>query len=114
MLPWLQRHVDKYGADCIAKQQGGFDLWRTRDGRTWSPVTLNGLGNAYNYGVRTLVSSRSGLFVGTANPFGPEVPARLARGWTYVPNPDGGAEVWLAPAHDQSAPQARAENRCPS
>jgi len=114
MLPWLQRHVDKYGADCIAKQQGGFDLWRTRDARTWSPVTLNGLGNAYNYGVRTLVSSRSGLFVGTANPFGPEVPARLARGWTYVPNPDGGAEVWLAPAHDQSAPQARAENRCPS
>ena len=63
--------------------------------------------NAYNYGVRTLVSSRHGLFVGTANPFGPEVPARLARGWTYVENPSGGAEVWRAGATIPASPEVR-------
>jgi hypothetical protein len=106
MLPWLQKHVDDHGAEAIVRRQGGFDLWRSRDGRTWSPVTLSGFGNAYNYGVRTLVSSRHGLLVGTANPFGPEVPARLARGWTYVENPAGGAEVWLANSARQAAPDA--------
>jgi hypothetical protein len=100
MLPWLQKHVDEHGAREIVQQQGGFDLWRSRDGITWSPVTLNGFGNAYNYGVRTLLSSRHGLFVGTANPFGPEVPAEFARGSIYVQNPEGGAEVWLAHASE--------------
>jgi hypothetical protein len=95
MLVWMQKHVYEFGVENIVKQQGGFDLWKTRDGAHWSPVTLTGFGNPYNYGVRTMVSSPLGLFVGTANPFGPEVPARLAGGWTYVPNPNGGAEVWL-------------------
>ncbi len=95
MLAWLQKHVHEFGVENIVKHQGGFDLWKTRDGVQWSLVTQTGFGNPYNYGVRTMVSSSSGLFVGTANPFGPEVPARLANGWTYVPNPNGGAEVWL-------------------
>ena len=30
----------------------GFDLWKTRDGINWAPVSLNGLGNPHNYGVR--------------------------------------------------------------
>ena len=48
----------------------GFDLWRSSDGVNWSPVSLNGLGNPYNYGVRKLfVSSEPRLFLGTANPF---------------------------------------------
>jgi len=114
MLPWLQKHVDQHGAEEIVRQQGGFDLWRSRDGDVWSPVTLNGLGNAYNYGVRTLLSSRHGLFVGTANPFGPEVPARLARGWTYVDNPDGGAEVWLAQSGETDASHEPEEMTCAS
>lgn len=112
MLPWLQRHVDEHGADAIVREQGGFDLWRSHDGEVWSPVTLNGLGNAYNYGVRTLLSSRHGLFVGTANPFGPEVPARLARGWTYVENLDGGAEVWLASAAEPAVSYRHQEEAC--
>ncbi len=105
MLPWLQKHVAEHGAKEIVSQQGGFDLWKSRDGRTWRPVSLNGLGNPYNYGVRTLLSSRSGLFVGTANPFGPEVPAELARSCTYVENPEGGAEVWYS-----ERPRARGED----
>ncbi|MPM87825.1 hypothetical protein SDC9_134925 [bioreactor metagenome] len=48
----------------------GCDLWKTCDGVHWVPVSLNGLGNRYNYGIRTLfVSSEGTLYLGTANPF---------------------------------------------
>ena len=89
------------GVDHLLRVGGGFELWRTRDGINWIPVTQNGLGNPYNYGARNLVSTPYGLFLGTANPFGPEVAARLATGWVYIPNPDGGAEVWLGRAARQ-------------
>jgi hypothetical protein len=56
---------------------------------------MTGFGNPYNYGARTLLSTPAGLLVGTANPFGPNVAARLATGWTYVPNDRGWTEVWL-------------------
>lgn len=52
---------------------GGADLWCTNNGALWEPITKNGFGNYYNYGIRTLVSSGNALFVGTANPFGPKV-----------------------------------------
>jgi hypothetical protein len=81
--------------ELLVRRLAGFDLWRTRDGLNWTPVTRNGFGNAYNYGARTLVSTPVGLFVGTANPFGPEVAVKMPNGWEYVPNPRGGAEVWL-------------------
>jgi hypothetical protein len=45
----------------------GADLWKTRDGITWEPVTLNGFDNPYNYGIRTMLNGS--LYVGTANPF---------------------------------------------
>lgn len=79
----------------MTHDMAGFDMWRTRDGVQWSPVTRNGFGNAFNIGGRTMVSSPYGLFVGTANLFGPEVAVKRVGGWTYEPNPDGGAEVWL-------------------
>ena len=44
-----------------------------------------------------MVSTPIGLFVGTANPFGPEVAVQLRGRLVYVPNPRGGAEVWHAP-----------------
>jgi nucleoside-diphosphate-sugar epimerase len=90
----------RYGAEELASRAGGFEMWRTRDGIEWSPVTTNGFGNPYNYGGRTLVSTGGGLLVGTANPFAPETPAQLATGWQYASNPRGGAEVWrgCAPA----------------
>lgn len=48
----------------------GFDLWKSQDGVDWFPVSLNGLNNPFNYGVRQLfVSSDQRLFLGTANPF---------------------------------------------
>ena len=70
---------------------GGADLWRTRQGQLWEPVTTNGFDNFYNYGIRTMISNGNRLFIGTANPFGPKI-------WNsetcdYEPNALSGAEV---------------------
>ncbi|ATB46157.1 hypothetical protein MYMAC_001749 [Corallococcus macrosporus DSM 14697] len=53
----------------IAIPKEGADLFRF-EGRNKSAVaeSLRGLGNDTNYGVRTLVSGRKALYVGTANP----------------------------------------------
>ncbi|HHV71330.1 MAG TPA: hypothetical protein GXX38_01800 [Clostridia bacterium] len=54
----------------LGRKTFGFDLWRSRDGIRWSPVSINGLGNPENYGARNLFLSSSGdLYLGTANPF---------------------------------------------
>jgi len=48
----------------------GCDLWKTKNGIDWTPVSLNGLGNNYNYGIRKLFLAQNGwLYAGTANPF---------------------------------------------
>lgn len=91
---WLRNLVHRIGIENIVRNCGGFDLWRTWDGNTWIPVTLTGFSNPYNYGVRTMVSTEHGLFLGTANPFGPDVAIETVQGWKYVPNPKGGLEVW--------------------
>ena len=73
---------------------GGFDLWRSRDGVQWLPVTRSGFRNPYNWGVRSMVSTPHGLFVGTANPFGPEVSVGKPGDGVYRANPRGGTEIW--------------------
>lgn len=80
--------------DELLEKYGGFDLWQSQDGDRWQPVTVNGFDNRFNMGARTMVSSPSGLFVGTVNQFGPKVARRRVAGWRYEPNSDGGAEVW--------------------
>jgi hypothetical protein len=82
----LQTLLDKYG---------GCALWRTFDGVCWEPVTLNGFGNKYNWGVRNFASTPHGLFVGTANVYGPTLAVQRGSKWKYVDNPRGGCEVWL-------------------
>ncbi|MCL1817162.1 MAG: dockerin type I domain-containing protein, partial [Clostridiales bacterium] len=47
----------------------GFDLYVTKDGKNFQPVTVDGFGDPHNYGGRIIIPSRHGLFVGTANPF---------------------------------------------
>jgi len=47
----------------------GFDIFYSDDGVNFYPYTVNGLGNANNYGGRNLLSTDYGLFVMTANPF---------------------------------------------
>ena len=88
--------INHVGAQFIMDHHSGFDLYRSFDGENWVPVTNNGMGNPYNMGLRTLVSTPHGLFLGTANPFGPKV--MPLGGDRYVRNPRGGCEVFLAPS----------------
>jgi len=92
---WPQAFINivfELGEQFIMDNHSGFDLFRSFDGENWVPVTKNGLGNPYNIGLRTMVSSPYGLFLGTANPFGPKV--RPLDGDRYVFNPRGGCEVF--------------------
>ncbi|MDH5572002.1 MAG: hypothetical protein OEY89_09570 [Gammaproteobacteria bacterium] len=86
--------INSIGEQYILDSSSGFDLYRSYDGENWVPVTTNGMGNPYNIGLRTLVSSPVGLFLGTANPFGPKVWPLGAD--QYIDNPRGGCEVFLA------------------
>ncbi|GAB6192178.1 hypothetical protein [Desulfocastanea catecholica] len=74
--------------DYIIDMYGGADLWKTKDGINWQPVTLSGFKNPLNYGIRRTVSipdesGKDHLYIGTANPF------------TGMPN--GGCEVLVTP-----------------
>jgi hypothetical protein len=96
---WSQNrgHDAASPAAADALRSAGFDLWRTRDGDYWEPVTLDGFGNPFNYGARTLVSSDHGLFLGTANPFGPDVALPDWAGqFSYAHNNAGGCEILQA------------------
>lgn len=98
-----QKLVDRFG-ERITNLFGGFDLWKTRNGVQWYPVTTTGFGDKFNIGVRTMVSTPLGLFVGTANPY---YGAQVWLGDDHFPfaknlqaEPDGGAVNlrWTAPA----------------
>jgi hypothetical protein len=72
--------------ELMKKLFGGGDLWKSCDGVHWMPVTLNGFGNFYNYGIREVIPVQkngvdTALAVGTANPF--------------TGQPNGGCEVWV-------------------
>lgn len=77
------------------KSSGGFNLWRSKNGVKWMPVTMNGFGNHFNIGVRNMVSTPYGLFAGVANSFGPEVAVKRLAKWTYESNKGCGLEIWL-------------------
>lgn len=87
--------IRRWGVEELVSRQGGSELWRTPDGVHWEAVTRNGFGNKYNWGIRNIVSTPHGLFVATANPFGPKIALKRDGEWEYVPNPRGGCEVWL-------------------
>ena len=95
---WPQPFVDivnHLGEQFIVDRLSGFDLYRSFDGENWVPVTTNGMGNPYNLGLRSFSSTPYGLFIGTANPFGPKI--LPLNGSRYVHNPRGGCEVFFAP-----------------
>ena len=98
LLPWKNRQT-QLDLETLLEHYGGCHLWRTRDGTHWLPVTQNGFNNCFNIGVRTQVSTPHGLFVGTANPFGPEVAVQRVAGWRYEQNAAGGFEIWQG-SHD--------------
>jgi len=90
----INRFVQSYGIWPIVENGAGFDLWRSSDGNRWLPVSRNGFGNHCNFGIRTMVSSPYGMFVGAANPFGPRIAVQHHAGWQYRDNPVGGLEIW--------------------
>jgi hypothetical protein len=69
------------------QEEAGFDLWRSPDGVQWAPVTRVGLGGT-GMGVRTLVSTEKGLFLGTQGPF------HSSDGSFAESASGGGCEVW--------------------
>jgi hypothetical protein len=91
----FSRMLDRFGVERLIEMQSGADLYRSRDGENWLPVTTHGMGNPYNYGIRTLQSTPHGLAVGFVNPFGPCVGKDIDGKFDYMHNPDGGLEVWL-------------------
>ena len=109
----VKRLLDTSSMERFLDRLGGCELWRTTDGDNWLPVTRNGFDNRYNLGIRALVSTPHGLFVGTANPFGPRVAVRDGDGWRYQDNPRGGLEMWLG-SHRQPDPQANAADSSPA
>ena len=92
--PKIRKFLEAVGVEDIIRADGGADMWRTADGENWLPVTRRGFGNAYNWGIRNLVSTPGGLYVGTANVFGPRVAVKAGDEWVYDDNPVGGLEVW--------------------
>jgi hypothetical protein len=53
--------------DAQIQSEFGFDLYGTCNGNDWWRATRNGFGRPDDYGLRTMVASRHGLFLGTAN-----------------------------------------------
>lgn len=54
-------------AEGIIKPGSGVHLFETEDGCHFAPVTTDGFGRISNFGVRTMVDTPHGLFVGTTN-----------------------------------------------
>jgi len=50
-------------------EDAGADLYKTQDGITWYPVTIDGFGDVGNYGFRVMKSVGEYVYIGTANPF---------------------------------------------
>lgn len=113
LLPYLPMHtwpedvqalVHRWGLPYLLRNFGGFELWRSADGERWEPVSRSGFGNKFNWGIRNFASTRHGLFVGTANPFGPTIAVQRDGRWQYVHNPRGGCEIWLGTRKDAVTP----------
>ncbi len=64
---WSWSLMGTPGIDTGLRSEFGFDLYGTCDGTEWWTATRNGFGSPDDYGVRTLVASRAGLFLGTTN-----------------------------------------------
>ncbi|MEM1432368.1 MAG: hypothetical protein AAGG09_23160, partial [Pseudomonadota bacterium] len=89
------RGLERFGIERFLGLQGGAELFRSADGANWVSVDEQGMGNFYNYGIRTMQSTPHGLAVGYVNPFGPRVGKWDGPDFAYHDNPDGGAEIWL-------------------
>ncbi len=56
--------------DPVFLYEYGTDLYKTSDGIHWNALSHNGLNDPGNFGIRTLLPTSVGLFLGTTRPFG--------------------------------------------
>jgi len=82
----------------------GFDVLASPDGLTWTTLIEDGLGNPDNLGMRTIVGSPHGLFIGSANRSTTPGSAGCSV-WLGIPGTDA-----LAPASQIVSPPSPAEN----
>lgn len=68
-IDWKGLEMYAYISDMVSDDTWGFDMFKSADGENFVPVTIDGLGDKYNYGGRTLLAADNGLYIGTANPF---------------------------------------------
>ena len=57
--------VNYYAQEC----ERGFDLLVSNDGVHFDAITRDGFGDGANHGLRTICSTKQGVFLGTANPY---------------------------------------------
>ena len=95
--PLFRSLFEKIGPKGVMEKFGGAEVYRTADGENWLPVTTDGFGTPYNYGIRGFCSTPHGMVIGTVNPFAPKVADIDAEGrlLSYLDNPRGGLELWL-------------------
>jgi hypothetical protein len=108
--PDVAAFMDEDRLNLILDNIGGCDLWRSRDGVIWRPMTRTGFTTYFNFGIRSMASSPYGLFVGCSNPYGPDVAVRRKTGWHYEKNPRGGCEIWLG-SHRHAVSSRRAASQ---
>ncbi len=97
--------VNSLGEQFIIDHGGG-SVFRSYDGENWVNVTEDGFENPFNIGIRAMVSTPAGLFMSSANPFGPHlIPPDGDR---PVPNRLGGCEVFLGRLAQEDMPVSSA------
>jgi hypothetical protein len=95
--------------DDVIDDFGGGDLWKTKDGIHWEPITQSGFGNWLNYGFRRVVpvnieGKEEALLIGTANPF-TGVEGGGCEVWARVPQVP--PEPWGLSSHTGSSPAGK-------
>lgn len=66
-------HIENYmtiSNVCANHETPGGEVWCTENGVDWEPITVDGFGDKYNHGIRTMaVGSDGSFYLGTANPY---------------------------------------------
>jgi len=57
----------KFAMRGATEMKGGSQFWATDDGENWEAVTMDGFGNHFAIGIRTMTSTPEEFFVGTSN-----------------------------------------------
>ncbi len=68
-IDWKGLEMYAYINKTVACNTWGFDLYRTNDGVNFQCITDDGMGDKYNYGCPSFLSTEEGLYFGTCNPF---------------------------------------------